>query len=95
MKITTQTVDELSRLAHLSLSGEEKAAMAAQLEEVVGYMEVLNRLDTDGVEPVSYVFPVKNVIRQDKAAPSEDRAELLKNAPAADGGMFLVPKTVE
>ena len=95
MNITIETIDELSRLARLSLPEEEKAAMTARLEEIVDYMDALNRLDTDGMEPMSHVFPVKNVLREDIPIPSENRAELLKNAPAADGEMFLVPRTVE
>lgn len=58
-------------------------------------MDTLNTLDTSGVEPLSHVFPVKNVLREDEVRPSMDRGELLKNAPAADDEAFLVPKTVE
>ena len=95
MKITTEMVDYISELSRLSLPEEEKAAMTAQLEQIVGYMDVLAKLDTDGVEPMSHVFPVKNVVREDEVAPSFDRAELLRNAPATDGEAFLVPRAVE
>ena len=50
---------------------------------------------TGGVEPMSHVFSVKNVLREDREAPSWDRGELLKNAPASDGETFLVPRAVE
>ena len=95
MKITTELVDYISELSRLSLPEEEKAAMTAQLERIVGYMDVLNRLDTAGVEPMSHVFPLKNVFREDEVVPSRDRAELLANAPAPDPEAFLVPKAVE
>ncbi len=95
MKITTELVDYISELSRLSLPEEEKEAMAAQLERIVGYMDVLNRLDTAGVEPMSHVFPLKNVFREDEVVPSQDRAELLANAPAPDPEAFLVPKAVE
>lgn len=58
-------------------------------------MGTLNALDTSGVEPMSHVFPVKNVLREDEVVPSFDRDELLRNAPASEDGAFLVPKTVE
>ena len=56
---------------------------------------MLNALDTSEVEPMSHVFPVKNVLRPDVVEPSADRAELLRNAPVPDQEAFLVPKTVE
>lgn len=95
MKITAELVDYISALSRLSLEQGEKETMTAELERIVSYMDVLGRLDTAGVEPMSHVFPVKNVLRPDEAAPSQDRAELLANAPVPDGEAFLVPKTVE
>ena len=95
MRITTEMVDYISQLSRLSLPEEEKEAMTAQLERIVDYMDVLNQLDTADIEPMSHVFPVKNVLREDVVEPSFDRAELLKNAPATDGEAFLVPRAVE
>lgn len=95
MKITTELVNYISELSRLSLDAAEKELMAAQLEQIVGYMDVLSRLDTTDVEPVSHVFPIKNVFREDEVTPSQDRAELLAGAPAPDGEAFLVPKAVE
>ena len=95
MKITAELVDYISELSRLELGAEEKQAMTAQLEQIVAYMDVLNQLDTAGVEPMSHVFPVKNVLREDEVAPSQDRAELLAGSPAPDGEAFLVPKAVE
>ena len=69
--------------------------MAGELEQIIAYMDVLNRLDTAGVESMSHVFPIKNVMREDEVAPSAPRAELLANTPAPDEQAFLVPKTVE
>lgn len=95
MKITTELVDYISVLSRLKLPEEEKTAMTGQLERIIGYMDVLNTLSTDGVEAMSHVFPVKNVLREDVVVPSQDRAGLLANAPVPDGEAFLVPKTVE
>lgn len=95
MKITTEMVDYISELSRLSLPEDEKEAMTAQMEKIVGCMDVLGRLDTAGVEPMSHVFPVKNVTRADEAEPSFDHSALLANAPAKDEEAFLVPRTVE
>ncbi|MDE6281907.1 MAG: Asp-tRNA(Asn)/Glu-tRNA(Gln) amidotransferase subunit GatC [Oscillospiraceae bacterium] len=95
MKITTELVDYISELSRLELEAGEKRDMTAELERIVAYMDVLNQLDTTGVEPMSHVFPVKNVLREDEVVPSQDRSELLAGSPAPDGEAFLVPKAVE
>ena len=95
MKITEEMVDYVSVLSRLKLPAEEKARMTGELERILDYMDVLNALDTAEVEPMSHVFPVKNVMRPDTVEPSADRAELLANAPVPDQEAFLVPKTVE
>ena len=95
MNITAELVDYLAGLSWLEVQEGERQAMTAELERILAYMEVLNRLDTQGVEPMSHVFPVKNVLREDEVIPSQDRAELLAGSPAPDGEAFLVPKTVE
>ena len=95
MSITTEMVDYISDLSRLRLPAEEKERMTGELQNILAYMDVLNTLDTGGVEPMSHVFPVKNVLREDEVAPSGDRSELLKNAPASDSGAFLVPRAVE
>ena len=69
--------------------------MAGELERILEYVEVLNTLGTAAVEPMSHVFPVKNVFRADVVEPSADRRDLLRNAPIPDEEAFLVPKTVE
>lgn len=95
MKITTELVDYVSELSRLSLPEGEKAEMAEQLERIIDYVEILNRLDTEGVEPMSHTFPVKNVLREDEAVDFGRREELMRSAPAHDESAFLVPKTVE
>ena len=95
MNITPELIDYLSELSRLRLPEEEKAAMTTELERILAYMDTLNQLDTKDVEPMSHVFPVKNVMRPDTVEPPADRAELLANAPVPDQEAFLVPKTVE
>ena len=95
MKITEELVDYVSTLSRLRLPQEEKAKMAGELEQIVTYMDTLNTLDTDGVEPMSHIFPLKNVLRADKVVPSADREVLLSGAPDRDDETFRVPKAVE
>ena len=95
MKITEEMVDYVSILARLKLPQEEKTRMTGELEQILAYMDVLNGLDTADIEPMSHIFPLKNVLRPDEMVPSEDRAVLLANAPVPDEEAFLVPKTVE
>lgn len=95
MKITEEMVDYVSILSRLKLPQEEKERMTGELEQILVYMDVLDGLDTSGVEPMSHVFPLKNVLRPDEIVPSGDRAALLANAPVPDEEAFLVPKTVE
>lgn len=95
MKITEEMVDYVSILSRLKLPQEEKERMTGELEQILVYMDVLDGLDTSGVEPMSHVFPLKNVLRSDEVVPFGDRAELLANAPVPDEEAFLVPKTVE
>ena len=95
MKVTTELVDYISELSRLELESDEKLGITAQLEQIIAYMDVRNKLDTQDVEPMSHVFPVKNVLREDEVEPSQDRAELLAGAPVPDREAFLVPKAVE
>ena len=95
MEITKEMVDYVSELSRLSLPEAEKAEMAEKLEQIIDYVEILNRLDTEGVEPMSHTFPVKNVLREDEVVDFGHHAELMGNAPAHDESAFLVPKTVE
>lgn len=95
MKITEEMVDYIALLSRLKPDEAEKVRMTAELERIVSYMDVLNALDTEGVEPLSHLFPIRNVMREDEVVPSFPREELLKNAPGGDEEAFLVPKTVE
>lgn len=95
MKITEEMVDYVSILSRLKLQPEEKRDMAAELERIVSCMDVLNGLDTQDVEPMSHVFPIRNVMREDRVVPSFPREELLRDSPGGDQEAFLVPKTVE
>lgn len=93
--ISDETIEYVGILAKLELSGEEKEQAKKDMESMLDYVDKLNELDTDGVEPMSHVFPVNNVFREDIVTNGDDREEILANAPERKDGVFVVPKTVE
>ena len=95
MKIDREMVDYVASLSRLALSEEEKTRIEKEMARIIDYMDMLNGLDTEGIEPMSHAFAVKNVFREDEVRPSSDRETLLANAPAREAGSFLVPRTVE
>ncbi len=95
MKIDNQLIDYVAALSRLEVADSEREGLIKDLGSIIGYMDKLNTLDTDGIEPMSHAFPVRNVFREDKVVPSVDREVILQNAPAKKDGSFKVPKTVE
>ena len=93
--ISDETIDYVGILAKLELSGEEKEQATKDMANMLNYIDKLNELDTEGVEPMSHVFPVNNVFREDVVTNGDDRDNILKNAPEEKDGMFNVPKTFE
>lgn len=95
MEITKDMVEYVATLSRLKLSDKECEATQKSLEEIINYMDILDNIDTEGIEPMSHAFPLKNVMRDDVVKPSSDRKDLLKNAPKADDEAIIVPKTVD
>ena len=93
--ISDETIEYVGILAKLELSEEEKEQAKKDMESMLDYIDKLNELDTEGVEPMSHVFPVQNVFREDEVVNGDDRENMLKNAPAVKDGSWKVPKTVE
>ena len=93
-KISDETIEYVGILAKLKLSGEEKENAKADMEKMLDYIDTLNELDTDGVEPMSHVFPVHNVFREDVASGTDGSADTLANAPLQKDNCFKVPKTI-
>lgn len=94
-KIDDETIEYVGILAKLELNEEEKEAAKKDMGRMLDYIDKLNELDTEGVEPMSHVFPVHNVFRKDVVENGDDRENILKNAPESKDGAFKVPKTVE
>lgn len=93
-KISNETIEYVGILAKLELSEEEKKQTKADMENMLDYIDMMNELDTEGVEPMSHVFPMHNVFREDIVINGDDREALLSNAPEQKEGSFKVPKTV-
>lgn len=93
--ISDETIEYVGILAKLELNEEEKEAAKKDMGSMLDYIDKLGELDTTGVEPMSHVFPVQNVFREDVVTNGDDRENILKNAPEEKDGNFVVPKTVD
>ena len=94
-KISDETIEYVGILAKLELSEKEKEEAKADMEKMLDYIDVLNELDTDGIEPMSHVFPVQNVFREDVVTNGDESEKTLKNAPGEKDNMFMVPRTFD
>jgi len=88
-------IEKVARLARLELSEEEKETFGNQLDQILTYMEQLNRLDTTGVEPTSHAIPICNVFREDETRSSYPQEKVLGIAPDEEDGFFKVPRIIE
>lgn len=94
MSVTIQDVERVATLAKLSFSEEEKKKLTEELNDILKYMEQLNKLDTTNVEPLAHVIELSNVFRSDEVRQFVSREDALKNAPAATEKFFKVPKVI-
>jgi len=94
-KITQQDVDYVARLAHLALDDATKERLVGEMTDILGYMDKLNELNTDTIEPMMHAQEMTNVYRDDVVKPSLNREDALRNAPQTNGEYFLVPKILE
>lgn len=92
--IDDETIEYVGILAKLELSGEEKEQAKKDMESMLDYVDKLNELDTDSIEPMSHVFPVNNVFREDIVTNEDGSKDTLKNAPQEQESSFVVPKTI-
>lgn len=89
-------IDHVAHLARIELTDAEKQTIAAQLKDILAYVEKLNQLDVSNVEPTAHATPLQNVLRADEARPCGiEREQFLRNAPEHARGLFIVPKIVE
>lgn len=95
MQITPDLIKYLESLARITLTEDEEKKVGAELQDILTYINMLNELDTQGVEAMSHCFPITNVMREDEVQPSMTPDEITANAPEAQDGCFVVPKTVD
>jgi aspartyl-tRNA(Asn)/glutamyl-tRNA(Gln) amidotransferase subunit C len=94
MAVTKKDVEKIAELAKLKFSEQELESFTPQMNEILAYMDKLNELDTENVEPLSHPVEQTNVFREDEMKPSITTEEALKNAPEKDERYFKVPKVI-
>ena len=94
MAISLEEVRHIAALARLEFTPEEEKALSQEMSVVLAYMDTLNELNTDGVEPMTHVMDLEGVVRDDEVLHTIGAEEALKNAPDTDGEYFRVPKVI-
>ncbi len=92
---TRDDVRKIALLSRLDFTDAEADRCARQLSGILSYVEQLNELDTEGIEPTSHALRLVNVMREDRARPGLDNAAALANAPEAEAGCFKVPPIIQ
>ena len=95
MKVTKKDLADVAVLSRLSIAEGEAEKYLGQLDAFLQYVENLEGVDTENVQPTTYALPMQNVFREDEIKPSLEREAALSNAPLADDGYFKVPKILE
>jgi aspartyl-tRNA(Asn)/glutamyl-tRNA(Gln) amidotransferase subunit C len=95
MSVSTEQVRHIARLARIAMSDEEIERLAPELNNILGWVEQLAEVNTDGVEPLTAVIDQKVRLRDDVVTEGNIRDEILANAPDARHGFFAVPKVIE
>lgn len=93
-KITPEQVKEVAKLARLALNPDAIQLFSSQLEGILGYVDQLKKLETQGVEPMAHALPLANVLREDVVQEGLSLEQVLRNAPERDGAFFKVPKVI-
>jgi len=92
LTISREDVEYVAALARLELTEEETLEYTEQLNSILGYAAMLERLDTDDVVPTAHAVPLHNVMREDQVSPSINHEKALRNAPDGEDGFFRVPR---
>ena len=95
MALDTDTVRRIARLARIHIPDEDLAPLAGELSNIIGWVEQLAEVDTEGVEPMTSVVETTLFQRDDVVSDGGYAEKVLANAPDADDGFFTVPKVVE
>lgn len=92
MTISREDVEYVAALARLELTEQETQEYTEQLNSILGYATMLEKLDTDNVMPTAHAVPLHNVLREDQVRDSINHEKALRNAPDGEEGFFRVPK---
>jgi aspartyl-tRNA(Asn)/glutamyl-tRNA(Gln) amidotransferase subunit C len=95
MEVNDEMIDKLAHLARLKFNEEERQGIKTDLQRMITFVEKLNELDLDKVEPLLHMSQETNVLREDEIKGSISRKEALKNAPVHDEQFFKVPKVIK
>ena len=95
MSVTNEQVRHIARLARIAMSDEEIERLGPELNNILGWVEQLGEVNTDGVEPLTAVIEQKLRLREDSVTDGDCREDVLANAPDAQHGFFAVPKVIE
>lgn len=95
MKITEDLVDHIAHLSRLEFEGEKKVAIQKDMERIVNFMEILQGVDTDNVEPLIFMNDEVNKLREDVPKVTLTQEEALRNAPKKDSDYFRIPKVLD
>lgn len=94
-KIDIKTVDEVAHLARLEFNAEAKEEILNDMNRMLSFVDKLNELDTNNVEPLIYMTDEKNIMRNDEPEITVTQKEALKNAPKKDSDYFKAPKVID
>lgn len=94
MKVTEDIVDHIAHLARLEYEGESKKAIMDDMNRIINFMEKLQEVETDNVEPLIFMTNEINHLRADEPQVTVTQKEALKNAPKADSDYFRIPKVL-
>lgn len=95
MSVTSEKVRHIAKLARIGMSDAEVEALVPEINNILGWVEQLGEVNTDGIEPLTAVIDQQLRLRSDAVTDGNIRSELLANAPDAQHGFFAVPKVIE
>ena len=95
MSVSPEQVRHIANLARIAMTDEELDRLVPELNNILGWVEQLGEVDTDGVEPLTAVIEQKLRLRDDEVSDGNRREGILANAPEAEHGFFAVPKVIE
>ncbi len=94
MKITKEEIHHVADLARLELDEKNVMTYATQVAEILNYVNILNQVDTSGIQPTSHAISLTNAFRNDERAASLPTKKAIANAPEKQSGAFIVPKII-